>query len=143
MNVEIDGYAFQALQRDIRSLDRKVANQLQRQLRQVVTDTIIPTARSNAGWSSRVPGAIKPKVTQKYVGARVDRKVAPHGRPFEGLQTGLRNRGFFRHRVFGRNVWVNQKTRPFLAPAFDANRETAAEAAKQAVADAAKEVGFR
>lgn len=140
---EVDGDAFRSFQRDLRALDKKLANQLNRRLREVVTTDIIPTAQSNAGWSSRIPGAIKPKVTQRWVGARVDRKRAPHGRPYEGLQTGMRSRGVFRHPVFGnRKVWVSQKTRPFLAPAFDANRETAAEAAKQAITDAAREVGF-
>lgn len=74
-------------------------------------------AASNAAWSSRIPGALyvatsgvegRSAVT---IGARA--AAAPHARPYEGI-TGERS---FRHPVYGRDVWVSQACRPFLAPA--------------------------
>lgn len=142
--IEIDGEGFREFQRDLRKLDRQLANSLNRELRNVLRSKLLPAAKANASWSSRIPGAIKPQVTQKHVALRVNAKQAPHGRPYEGLQNGLRSRGKFRHPVFGnRAVWVSQPTRPFLAPAFRANEDEAVKAVREAVADAARQAGWR
>lgn len=148
---EVDGDAFREFQRDLRRLEPDVARELNKTLRGVLRDKVLPAARSNASWSSRIPGAIKPQVTQKQIGLRVARKQAPHGRPFEGLQRGLvSRRGNFRHPVFGRSTqsrsqwtWVSQQNRPFLAPAFVDNHDEAVKAAQEAVGEAAKLAGFR
>lgn len=89
---------------------------------QVTTDEM----KSRASWSSRIPGAISTKVSFAQRGAgitiRVNRRAAPHARPFEGLQAGA-SRGQFRHPVFGhRDRWVSQATRPFFRPAIEATR---------------------
>lgn len=144
MRFGVDADDFREFQRQVKGMDKELAKSLNKEFRRVINEHIIPAARSNAAWSARIPGAIKPQVTSTRLGARVDRKQAPHARPFEGLQRGLRGRGFFRHPVFGnREVWVNQQTRPFLQPAFDQHGDTAVEAAEQAVTEAARTAGFK
>jgi len=142
--ISVDAKDFRDFQRTIKGLDAGVARELNKELRKVLKSTIIPAAKSNASWSSRIPGAIKPTVGTTKIGARVASKQAPHGRAFEGLQKGLRGNGTFRHPVFGnRNVWVNQATRPYLAPAFDSKAGEATKAAEAAIATAARAAGFR
>jgi hypothetical protein len=137
---EVDGDMFRTFSRELKKVEPELAKSLNKELKRVVTETIMPAARSNAGWSSRVPAAIKPQATTKGMGLRVARGKAPHGRPFEGIG----GNGTFRHPVFGnKQVWVAQTTRPFLQPAFDANREKAVEGAQKAMMEAAKSAGFR
>jgi hypothetical protein len=144
MRFDVDGDAFRGFQKDVKAMGAGISRELNKQFREVMRQHVLPAARSNASWSSRIPGAIKPQVTQRQIALRVARKQAPHGRPYEGLQWGARGRSTFRHPVFGnRNVWVAQSTRPFLQPAMDANREKAVEAAKQAVEEVARTNGFR
>jgi hypothetical protein len=142
--ISVDGDAFREFQRDLKRLDPEGAKALNKALKDVVTTKVMPSAKSNASWSSRIPGAIKPSVTAKGMGLRVAGKQAPHGRPFEGLQNGLRSRSHFRHPVFGnREVWVNQATRPYLGPAFLANHDAAVKAAQEELGKAAAQIGFR
>ena len=137
---EIDGEAFRTFQRELRKVEPVLAKELNKELRQIVKERIIPTAKANAGWSSRIPGAIKPQVTTKLVGIRVAGKQAPHAKPFENTS----NTGWFRHPVFGnRQVWVNQNARTFLRPAVDANQESAAQAVAKAIDTAGRAAGFR
>lgn len=144
MAFAVDGDEFGQFARDLKRLDPEVAKQLTKALRAVVVTKIMPTAKSNASWSGRIPAAIKPSVTNKGMGLRVASSSAPHGRPFEGLQTGLRSNSSFRHPVFGnRDVWVTQRTRPYLAPAFRSNQDAAVASAQEAIGEAAATVGFR
>lgn len=137
---EIDGEAFRVFQRELKKVEPELAKDLRKELKAVVEKHVVPDAKANASWSSRIPKAIKPQVTTKGVGVRVGRKRAPHGRPFEGLRGG----SSFRHPVFGnREVWVSQPTRPFLSPAVDKNQEKAAQAALKAVDSAGRKAGFR
>jgi hypothetical protein len=141
---DVDGDAFKGFQKELKAMNNAVAKELNAEFRDVIRQHVLPDAKANASWSSRIPGAIKPQVTQRLIGLRVARKQAPHGRPYEGLQTGARGRSTFRHPVFGnRKVWVSQNTRPFLQPAMDDNREEAVEAAKKAVVSAAERAGFK
>lgn len=142
--ISVDADDFRNFQRTLKQLDQTVSRELNRELRRVLNATIVPAARANASWSSRIPGAIKPTVGTTKIGARVASKQAPHGRAFEGLAKGLRSRSSFRHPVFGnRNVWVSQATRPFLAPAFDTHAAAATKAAEQAIDSAARAAGFK
>lgn len=140
--LEIDGEAFKLFQRELKKIEPALAKELKKELKAVVDTHVVPTARSNASWSSRIPGAIKPQALSKGIGVRVARKRAPHARPFEGLQGRT---GYFRHPVFGnREVWVSQPTRPFLEPAVRDNQQEAADAASEAVEKAAKRAaGFK
>jgi hypothetical protein len=96
---------------------------------------VLADARSNASWSSRIPGAMSLRTSTKANSAgvfiRVDARKAPHARPYEGV-TGRNDS--FRHPVFGnREVWVAQRTRPFLFPAAIKGRAAVVAAAESAV----------
>ena|SRR5436190_7843283 len=94
-------------------------------------------ARANASWSDRIPGAIG--VTTSFssrggVKVRVSATKAPHARALEGVTRD----NTFRHPVFGKDVWVEQPTRPFLFPAVRAKRNQAMEAISAAIMAATK-----
>ena len=100
-------------------------------------------AQANASWSSRIPRAIKIGVsmsaTRGGVTLRVDSRIAPHARPYEGI-TGR----VFRHPLFGnRERWFPQAARPFLQPAVLAGREDVVKAVDEAVDAIATRHGFR
>lgn len=130
--------------RALRQLDAELAKDLTKELRRVIVAEVVPTAKANASWSSRIPGNIRPMVQARRLGVRVASKRTPHARPFEGISKGARGaRGTFRHPLFGnRNHWFEQPTRPFLAPAMEANQEKAVEGALKAFDDASKKAGW-
>jgi len=102
-------------------------------------------AKSKASWSSRIPGAISlgVRTNANNVGVflRVNADKAPHARPFEGITD---RRATFRHPVFGdREVWVEQTTRPFLAPAVQDAKPAVMTGLRAAVQDAARAANFR
>jgi hypothetical protein len=88
-------------------------------------EALMRRSQANASWSSRIPGAhyVRPDLSSRSGGVvvGVDQAAAPHARPYEGLSSGG-SRGFFRHPVFGDPdiPWEQQDTRPFLAPAVEA-----------------------
>lgn len=130
--------------RALRQLDNELAKGLTRELRKVIREHVVPDAKSNASWSSRIPRNIRPMVQARRLGVRVSSRGAPHARPFEGISKGARgSRGSFRHPLFGdRDNWFEQSTRPFLTPAMADNTETAAEGALKALDDASKKAGW-
>lgn len=91
-------------------------------------------AKRRAAWSTRIPKATRVSVSfakrKPGVSVIVDRKKAPHARPYEhGGRPGR-----FRHPVYGnRRVWVPQQARPFLEPAMQAKGDEAAKQIEQAV----------
>jgi hypothetical protein len=97
---------------------------------------IVAQAKANAAWSSRIPGAIT--MRPSYAGSRAgiyirgDSKIAPHLRPYEGAP----GNDTFRHRVYGRDVWVTQATRPVIAPAIRAGQPRVRAGIEQAISDA-------
>lgn len=141
--ISVDANDFRDFQRTLKKLDKDVARELNKELRKVLNATIIPDARANASWSTRIPPAIKPTVGTTKIGARVASRQAPHGRVFEGSRKNQRN-GWFRHPVFGnRERWVNQRVRTFLQPAFDDNAGKATRQAEEAIDRAARAAGFK
>lgn len=101
---------------------------------------ILADARGRAGWSTRIPAALRLRVgkSRKRPGVQfvVSAARAPHGRLFEF--------GPFRHPVFGnREWWVTQEGRPFLMPAIRAGRDEFVRAANRAVETAARRRGWR
>jgi hypothetical protein len=88
-------------------------------------DHVVNDMKSNASWSTRIPGAIRSRVSFAQSGGgvkiTVDQKRAPHARVLEGLTA---RGGTFRHPVFGnRDVWVSQASRPYFFPAVRAGRD--------------------
>lgn len=119
-------------------LRKKLRPQLRAAGRLVADD-----AKLRASWSTRIPRAIGVRTsftkTRPGVSVVVNRKKAPHGRPFEhGGEPGK-----FRHPVYGnRRVWVSQTARPFLAPAMRAKADAAGRRITEAVDEATRDAGF-
>lgn len=110
---------------------------------------LLADARSRASWSTRIPGAISVRpiadANRGRVGLqlRISAKKAPHGRPYEGINS-QGNEGYFRHPLFGdTDSWHTQKTRPYAWPAVVAKGEAARTAVLEAYEDAARDAGFR
>jgi len=133
------------VERLIRDLG-KIPDDLKRKLRprlRIAGRLVADQAKLNASWSTRIPGATKVSVSftlrRPGVAVVVDKNKAPHARPFE--HGG--NPGDFRHPVFGhRDRWVSQPARPFLAPAFEAKRDAAAQQVEDAVDASTRDAGF-
>ncbi|MGH3097896.1 MAG: HK97 gp10 family phage protein [Streptosporangiales bacterium] len=131
------------LVRDLDDIPPELRRLLRPKLR-AAAQPIVARARRKASWSTRIPSAIKVQTSfsgrHPGVFIRVDATKAPHARPFENLGKP----GTFRHPVFGdREVWVNQKARPFLFPAVEAAGPHVREVVSDAISDAARLHGFR
>lgn len=139
--VNLDTTSWRQLQRDLKNLAPEYRKQFNKQIKQVGA-RIVSDAKSNASWSSRIPGAIALSVTGTRIGVKASRRKAPHARPYEGISGVFGAKGF-RHPVFGnRQVWVAQAARPFMAPAVKENQEAFFEEAAEIVDDAARQVGW-
>lgn len=140
----IDGRDIADLAKELRRASPQVRKALPKRLR-AAGEIVRTQARSNASWSRRIPGAIGLRaVTQGAragVTLRVSAKKAPHGRAYEGMQSGSR-KGSFRRQVYGK-AWVAQATRPYLVPALKAKREAVQDELVLVVDDVAALAGFR
>ncbi|TKG58895.1 HK97 gp10 family phage protein [Prauserella endophytica] len=136
---------------DLSKLPREFRREARKNIRRAA-QPIAADARRRASWSKRIPKAIKlgTRLSKKVQGVsiRVDSKIAPHARPYEGIGT----RGdSFRHPVFGtgdrrgahsQDKWVSQKKRPFLGPAVESKGDSIRDAVDESVRDAARKAGW-
>lgn len=115
----------------------KVPQDVKREIRPALRAAgriVADDAKRRAAWSTRIPKATRVSVAlaqrRPGVSVVVNRKKAPHARPYEhGGRPGR-----FRHPVYGnRRVWVPQQARPFLEPALEARGDAAAAQIEQAV----------
>lgn len=99
--------------RDFKQMPDQVRKQARPMLRETAKDPLAE-ARKNASWSTRIPGAtrVSLRFSRRFSGVTlyVNRRQAPHARPFENKGKS----GQFRHPVYGRKAWVNQTARPFF-----------------------------
>jgi hypothetical protein len=116
------GVHFRSVTEAARTLGR-IPVEMTRLLRPALTEAgqdLMRMSQENASWSTRIPAAHYLKVglgsTTGGVTVGVDSTLAPHARPYEGLSSGG-SRGFFRHPTWGDDPWVQEDTRPFIAPA--------------------------
>ncbi len=102
-------------------------------------ELVAQQAKSNASFSSRIPGSIKVRRAGVKVTVSAGGASAPEAAPLEhGGQPGT-----FRHPVFGnREVWVNQPARPFLMPAVEAEAENVAVLVLNACDGVFRQMGF-
>lgn len=124
----------------------RIPDDLRKKLRKPLREAgriVADDAKLRSSFSTRIPRAIR--VSTSFTARRpgvsvvVDRKKAPHGRPYE--HGG--NPGTFRHPVFGnREVWVPQAARPFLEPALEAKGDEAGRRITDAVDEATRDAGF-
>ncbi len=130
---------------DLRKIGDGVGRSLGKEFKRAA-GPVAEQAKTNAGWSSRIPGAISVGVSssRRYPGAqiKVSKDRAPHARLYE-FGSGRRTSSF-RHQVYGNPaVWVEQATRPFIRPAVRAKSEGFIKACDHAVDEAAHAAGFR
>jgi hypothetical protein len=124
----------------------KIPAETRRQLRPAMkraAEPILTDAKRRASWSTRIPKAITLRVSFQAgsrAGVRLvtDANKAPHARPFESGSGRNRN---LRHRVFGKDIWVEQSTRPFFFPAARAGEDEVRRQARLAVLTAARTAG--
>lgn len=144
VEVRFDADEVRTLVKDLKELEggKQLAAALRRNLK-AAAQPIARQVRSNASWSSRIPGAVTvgKAFTAKRTGVflRVNQKKAPHARAFENQGKS----GTFRHRVFGKDVWVAQQARPFFFNETARHLPDVEKAAVLAVDEAARAAGFR
>lgn len=140
--------AMQQLARDLHKMSAAQKRTLRKRFREVA-QPLLADARRRASWSTRIPDAISVRAIADEargrigVQLRVSVKAAPHARAYEGI-SDQGNAGYFRHPVYGNpDVWRDQPTRPYAAPAVHAHGRAARVAIEAAAEDAAREAGFR
>jgi len=130
---------------DLKGLPGNLRVELRRGIK-AAAQPIADRVKANAGWSTRIPGAVQVKPSFSAKGTGVSIVVNP-GRAPEGAPLENKGRsGTFRHPVYGnRDVWVSQPARPFFySTAASSSSVSAAEKAILNVADTvARKAGFR
>lgn len=124
----------------------KLPNDLRKDLRPALQksgEKPLAQAKRNASWSTRIPNATKVAVSfsKRYAGVAIktSKAKAPHARAYEhGGQPGT-----FRHRVYGHDVWVESKARPFLWPAAKPWLESTDELVGDVVDTVARQYKFK
>jgi hypothetical protein len=139
--MSIDRGQLQALIRDLGAIPPDLKRELRPGLRKAAQPALT-RIRSNASWSSRIPGATKLSTSfgnRPGVTIRIDSKAAPHARPIE--HDG--EPGTFRHPVYGnREVWRPQQARPFFYRGVEATADQIRNAVADLVDGAARRHGF-
>jgi len=142
VDIQLDPNSWRALQRGLKDMAPQVRRELNKTLK-TAGEGILADARSNASWSSRIPGSLSMTVTATRIGIKADRRKAPHARPYEGIAGLFSTARSFRHPLFGdKSNWFSEATRPFMAPAVRANETQFMDAAGEAVNDAARAAGW-
>lgn len=149
--VRVDAEDLRALVADLKQLEggKRQVTALRRNL-QAAAGPAAQQVRSNASWSSRIPGAVGTQVrfTAKRVGVTifVSRKKAPHARAIENDGKS----GVFLHPVFGRTrrggsryVTAEQSARPFFFNQLAGHMPAVEAACGEAIDEAARAAGFR
>lgn len=133
--IRIDGSEVRAFADQLRDFPKDMRRSLRREIREA-TGELTRDIKSNASWSSRIPGAVKTRVgfgaRSSGVQVYVDARAAPHARPLEFGNRG----GFNRHPVFGGPAWVEQPTRPFFMRAVRSNEKQVVAHVQSAIDDA-------
>lgn len=104
-------------------------------------------ARSDASFSSYIPGAVSVAASFSGSGGGAVVKVAERGFPHAGEVRTYEGNGVsptpFRHPVYGNtNAWVTAMTHPFLGPAVEEKHDEAVAVIAEAVAAVAHANGF-
>lgn len=149
--IQLDESELRTLVKDLKELEggKKLTTALRKNLK-AAADPMAQQVKSNASWSTRIPGAVGVQVrfTAKRVGVSVfvNRKKAPHARPIENDGKS----GTFRHPVFGRTkrrgkryVTATQPARPFFFNEMARHMPEVEKAAVEAIEEAARAAGFR
>lgn len=132
----VDTSQFELLLQQFRDTPRELRPAIRRAVLGATAE-FVGDVKADAAWSSRIPAAIRTTTSfaKRGAGVRVavDRKKAPHARPYEGMAPGG-NAAYFRHPVYGnREKWVTQATRPFFRPNVEKHRSKVLDAIETAL----------
>lgn len=131
LQVHVNTDDLRKLYVDLKGVEGNLRVELRRGIKKAA-DPLAQRVKAAAGWSSRIPGAVKVKPSFSATGAGVtiivDAKQAPEAAPLENKGRG----GTFRHPVYGnRDVWVTQAARPFFYAAVSSS--SAVDAVEQVI----------
>lgn len=148
LEVQLDVAQMRQLYVDLKAVEGNLRVELRKGIVEAAKP-ITAAVKVNAGWSNRIPGAVKtkPSFSAKAAGIQiiVDAKKAPEAAPLENGGSS----GTFRHPVYADGgkvrddwTWVNQQARPFFYSGVRA-ANSGVTAAIQAVMDTvAAKAGF-
>lgn len=143
--LDIDPQELAGLVRALKEMEggKRQATVLRKNLR-AAAEPAAGQVRANASWSSRIPAAVAVRVafTAKRgagVSVVVNRKQAPHARPFENFG----HPGVFQHYTFGAPPIEDQLAKPFFFNEMENVMPNVEKAALDAINEAAKAAGFR
>ncbi|RBQ21620.1 HK97 gp10 family phage protein [Spongiactinospora rosea] len=135
---------IRAFARELGKMPKEVRRELRPRLKSVGAKALI-SARLRAAWSTRIPRATRLKIglSQRNPGLaiEVDRKRAPHARPYENNDED----GIFLAPFFGNKNgrWYGHRARPFLVRGARPWFETTDRDVAEVVDDVARRTGFR
>lgn len=139
-SVMVDTSGLKDLAAVLRRSQPELKKQLYKNLR-IAGEIVKEQAVFNSLWSSRIPSSLKVQGSGLHVKVVALASIAPNAGPLERGSQG--RAGINRHPVFGnREVWVNQPTRPFLAPALQTRFTQVVALVDKAVDDALIAAGF-
>lgn len=149
--VEFDPSQIAGFLRAVKGFDPALATATRRRLRQVGVETIEDMRRVIASGPGSGAQGIKAGISQGLKTAvRTGKRTqgvqmtatASNLRDAHKAMLRLYNKATFRHPVFGnRNVWVNQKARPYFGSVIKKHEDDMAEAVWQALEDAFDAMG--
>lgn len=117
------------LMADIRKVDKEIPRELTNGLRDGAK-IIAEEAKKRASFSKRIPRTIRAAASGSKATVKAGGKRAPHAAALENNGKA----GTFRHPVYGnRDVWVDQQSHPYLAPAAEAKEGEVADVVAAAV----------
>lgn len=133
---------LQEMVRDLGKMPKDLSKEMRPMLKRT-GEGALRDAKSNASWSTRIPGATRLAITfaksNTGVAIRTNKNRAPHARPIENAG----KKGSFRHPIFGRDDWASQEARPYMQPAADAWQSHADEEIGKVVDEVSRTHGFR
>lgn len=140
--MSVDRAQLEALIRDLGAIPPDMRRSMGPAVRKAA-EPVLSQMKSNASWSTRIPGAIS--VTAGFgasisgVTFRVNAGRAPHARPIEHDGAA----GTFRHPVYGnRENWVSQAARPFFYRAVQEKADEVVNSLADVVTEVAQRHGF-
>lgn len=138
--MSVDDSQLKALIRDLGQVPAAV----QRTMRPAILKAgqpVLAQMKSNASWSTRIPGAITMKPAGSFAGVqfRVNSGPAPHARPYEHFGEP----GTFRAPLWGnREHWYPHRARPFFYRAVEEKADEVVNVLADAVMQAAEQHGL-
>ena len=141
------------INQQLKDVDKKFGASVKKELRAAVALSgvdLVSAIKSEASWSSRIPGSTSLATTfgakKASIRIRVDKKKAPHARPLE-FGNGRGASGVLRHPVFHKigqpGGFASMPTRPFFFAAVNARTPGIDKKFETAIKQIAADSGFK